>query len=262
MNLGLEGKSVFVAASSKGLGKATALAYAKEGAKLTLASRNLALLEQVRDEIRSATGQAATVVRMDVLGNEDIRSAIRTAAETNGGLDVLVTNAGGPPGGSFADMADADWERGFQLTLLSVIRLIREALPYLKSAGGGRIVNLASTSVKQPIEGLILSNVYRAGVQALAKSLALELAGDGILVNTIAPGRIATDRIAELDSLRAQKLNFTVEQVQAQNVAQIPLGRLGTPEEFARFAVFYGSFANSYVTGQTLLVDGGMVKAI
>lgn len=262
MNLGLTGKSVFVAASSKGLGKAVALEYAKEGARLTIASRNMEQLIQARDEIQAITGEQVAIIQMDVLNKEDIHRAIQSAASSNGGLDILVTNTGGPQSGYFTDMEDMDWANGFELCLLSTIRLIREALPYLKSAGGGRIVNLASSSIKQPIEGLILSNVFRAGIQSLTKSLASELAKDGILINTIAPGRIATDRITELDFKRAVDRHCSIEEIQAEAVAQIPLGRLGTPEEFARFVVFYGSFANTYVTGQSHLVDGGMVKGL
>ncbi|MCD9020411.1 SDR family oxidoreductase [Cohnella silvisoli] len=262
MDLMLSGKSVFVAAASKGLGKAVALEYAKEGARLTIASRNLEQLAQTRDEIKALTGVQAEIIQMDVLNNEDIRHAIRTAAGAGKGLDVLVTNAGGPQSGFFSDMEDADWTRGFELSLLSTIRLIREALPFLKSAGEGRIVNLASSSIKQPIDGLILSNVFRAGVHSLTKSLASELAGDGILINTIAPGRIGTDRITELDRKRAADQERSLEDLQMEAAKQIPLGRMGTPEEFARHVVFYGSFANTYVTGQSLLVDGGMIKGL
>ncbi|WP_239616242.1 SDR family oxidoreductase [Cohnella mopanensis] len=262
MDLLLSGKSVFVAAASKGLGKAVALQYAREGARVTIASRSLEQLAHTRDEIKELTGVEAAILQMDVSSSEDVRHAVRTAAAMGDGLDVLVTNAGGPQGGFFSDMADEDWASGFELSLMSTIRLIREALPFLKAAGGGRIVNLASTSIKQPIDGLILSNVFRAGVQALTKSLASELAGDGILINTIAPGRIATDRITELDQKRAEAQQRSFEDIQAEAIRQIPLGRMGTPEEFARHAVFYGSFANTYVTGQSLLVDGGMVKGL
>jgi 3-oxoacyl-[acyl-carrier protein] reductase len=262
MDLMLSGKSVFVAAASKGLGKAVALQYAREGARVTVASRSLEQLAQARDELRAETGVEPALIKMDVTNAEDIRNAIRTAAASSDGLDVLVTNAGGPPGGFFSDMKDEDWTGGFELSLMSAIRMIREALPFMKAAGGGRIVNLASTSIKQPIDGLILSNVFRAGVNALTKSLASELAGDGILINTIAPGRIGTDRITELDRKRAADQQRSFEDIQAEAIRQIPLGRMGTPEEFARHAVFYGSFANTYVTGQSLLVDGGMVKGL
>ncbi len=262
MDLMLSGKSVFVAAASKGLGKAVALQYAKEGAKVTIASRSLERLVEARSDIRERTGVEVSMIEMDASKGEDISHAIRTAAATADGLDVLVTNAGGPRGGFFSDMEDADWAQAFELNLLSTIRMIREALPFMKAAGGGRIVNLTSTSIKQPIDGLILSNVFRAGVYALTKSLAAELAKDGILVNTVAPGRIGTDRIAELDAKKAADQGRTVEDIQAEAAKLIPLGRTGMPEEFARHAVFYGSFANTYVTGQALLVDGGMVKGL
>lgn len=262
MEMGLIGKSVFVAAASKGLGKASALEFAREGANVTIASRSLDQLVLARDEIQAITGKIVTIVQMDVQSKVDIQHAIQTAVAKNGGLDVVVTNAGGPQSGYFVDMEDEDWMKGFELSLLSTIRLIREALPFLKSSGAGRIVNLASISIKQPIAGLILSNVFRAGVQALTKSLASELAKDGILINTIAPGRIGTDRIAELDQIKADLMNESIEQIQIKANEQIPLGRTGTPEEFARMVVFYGSFANTYVTGQSLLVDGGMVKAL
>lgn len=159
-------------------------------------------------------------------------------------------------------MADADWSGGFELTLMSTVRLIREALPHMRSAGGGRIVSISSVSIKQPIQGLILSNVFRAGVNALNKSLATELAPEGILINSLAPGRIGTDRILQLDGKRAEAVGTSLEQVQAEALKGIPLGRTGTPEEFGKAAVFLGSFANTYITGQSLLIDGGMVKSL
>lgn len=262
MNLGLEGKSVLVAAASKGLGLATALEYAQEGARVTIASRSLPQLEAARQKILAATGQEVAVAVMDVTSAEDITRAVRTAADYGGGLDVLVTNAGGPPAGGFGDMADADWSGGFELTLMSTVRLIREALPHMRGAGGGRIVSISSVSVKQPIEGLILSNVFRAGVNALNKSLATELAPEGILINSLAPGRIGTDRILQLDGRRAEAAGIPLQQLQEQALQGIPLGRTGTPEEFGKAAVFLGSFANTYITGQSLLVDGGMVKSL
>ncbi|MEK5035758.1 SDR family oxidoreductase [Paenibacillus sp. FSL R7-0302] len=262
MDLGLEGKSVLVAAASKGLGLATALEYAREGARVTIASRSLPQLETARQAIREATGQEVAVAELDVTRPEEIARAVRTAAGFGGGLEVLVTNAGGPPGGSFGDMADADWSGGFELTLMSAVRLIREALPHMRSAGGGRIVSISSVSIKQPIAGLILSNVFRAGVSALNKSLATELAPEGILINSLAPGRIGTDRILQLDGKRADAQGITLAQIQEEALKAIPLGRTGTPEEFGKAAVFLGSFANTYITGQSLLIDGGMVKSL
>jgi 3-oxoacyl-[acyl-carrier protein] reductase len=262
MDLGLTGKSVFVAAASKGLGFATALEFAREGAKVTIASRSLPQLEAAAAEIEAATGGQVALVEMDVTDPEAVREAIQAAADWAGGIDVLVTNAGGPPGGGFADMADSDWNGGFELTLMSTVRLIREALPHLRAAGSARIVSISSMSIKQPIEGLILSNVFRAGVQALNKSLAAELAPDGILINTLAPGRIGTDRILQLDSKRAEARGVALEDIQQAALGQIPLGRTGTPEEFGKAAVFLGSFANTYITGQALLIDGGTVKSL
>lgn len=265
MDLHLHDKSVLVTASSKGLGRATALEYAREGALVTIASRHLDHLEEAYEDIKQQTGRSVHRVQMDVTKPSDITDAVRSASETHGGLDVLVTNAGGPPAGGFGDFVDSGdsaWEAGFQSNLMSVIRLIREALPYMRARQGGRIVNISSVSIKQPVPDLILSNVFRAGVYALTKSLAAEYGKENILVNTVAPGRISTDRIRELDERAASLKQISQETVEAQFLNQIPIGRYGTPEEFARYVVFLGSFANSYVTGQALLVDGGMVKSL
>jgi 3-oxoacyl-[acyl-carrier protein] reductase len=262
MDLALQGKSVLLTAASKGLGKASALEFAREGAIVTIASRDLAELQRAAAEIEAATGQKVTIIQADVTKETDVQKAVQAAVESGGGLDVLVTNAGGPPGGGFDNFDDQAWIRAFELNLLSVIRLIRESLPHMRAKGAGRIVNLTSSSIKQPIQGLILSNTYRAGVNALTKSLSIELAADNILVNTVAPGRIATDRVAELDAKKAQSKGVSVADVQAESIAQIPLGRYGVPEEFGKAVVFLGSYANTYITGQALLVDGGMVKAL
>lgn len=265
MDLQLSGKSVLVTASSKGLGRATALEYAREGARVTIASRNADHLEEAFEDIKRQTGASVHRVQLDVADAGSIAAAVRSAAEAHGGLHVLVTNAGGPPGGGFGDFiasGDAAWEAAFQSNLMSVIRLTREALPYMREGQGGRIVNISSVSIKQPIADLILSNVFRAGVYALTKSLATEYARDNILVNTVAPGRIATDRIRQLDERIASQKQMSLDAVEAQFLTAIPIGRYGTPEEFARSVVYLGSFANTYVTGQALLVDGGMVKSL
>jgi 3-oxoacyl-[acyl-carrier protein] reductase len=262
MELGLKGKSVLVTAASKGLGKASALEFAREGALVTIASRNLQELQKAAAEIEEATGQKVHIVQLDVTRAEEILHAVQEAAAYGNGLDVLVTNAGGPPGGTFDDFADETWVNAFELNLLSAVRLIRASLPYMREKGAGRIVTITSSSIKQPIPGLILSNTFRAGINGLTKSLSMELAKDNILINTVAPGRIATDRVAELDHLKAEQKGVSVEEVKAEVIAQIPLGRYGSPEEFGRAVVFLGSFANSYITGQAVLVDGGMVKAL
>ncbi|MGF9741375.1 SDR family oxidoreductase, partial [Priestia megaterium] len=174
---------------------------------------------------------------------------------------ILINNAGGPPSGKFEQFSDEDWEKAFELNLLSYIRLIRGALPYLKKQGG-RIINIASSSIKQPIPGLILSNTFRLGIVGLTKTLAEELAPFNILINTVAPGRIATDRVAFLDQTKADKLGTTREEVAKASRETILLKRYGTPEEFANVVTFLVSEASTYMTGSSFLVDGGMIKAI
>ncbi|GAA3404447.1 SDR family oxidoreductase [Paenibacillus hodogayensis] len=262
MDLQLHDRTVIVTAGSKGLGKASAVEFAREGANVVIASRDAGHLEQAKADIASLTGKEALTVQADVSRKEDTARVIRAAVGWTGRLDVLVTNAGGPPGGGFDQFGDDAWEAAFQQNLMSVVRLIREALPHMRLQGGGRIVNLTSVSVKQPIPDLILSNVFRAGVYALTKSLSAELGKDAILVNTVGPGCIETDRIRELDSRAAEQTGSTEEQVRSRLAAQIPLGRYGTAEEFAKTIVYLGSFANTYVTGQAVLVDGGMVRAL
>jgi 3-oxoacyl-[acyl-carrier protein] reductase len=262
MDLGLQGKAVLVTAASKGLGRAVATQFAREGARVMIASRNEESLQKTATEIRELTGAEVEYAVVDVAKKEDIDNLFAQVQARFGGLDVLVTNAGGPPVGKLEDIPDKVWEQTFQSNLLSVVRLIRGALPMLRKSSAARILNIASTSVKQPVEGLLLSNTFRAGIAGLAKSLAIELAPDKILINTIAPGRIATDRVRELDELRAAAIGSTPEAVRQSHEQNIPLGRYGTPEEFAKMAVFYGSSANTYVTGSVVLVDGGMVRAL
>jgi 3-oxoacyl-[acyl-carrier protein] reductase len=190
----------------------------------------------------------------------DIIRLIEATVSTFGGIFALVNNSGGPPAGTFDQFDDTAWQSAFELNLLSYVRTIRAALPHLRKGGGGRIINFASTSVKSPIDNLILSNTFRTGVLGLTKTLASELGRDGILINVIGPGRIQTDRIEQLDANRATNAGISIEQVRTNTCNTIPLGRYGTPEEYAKFAVFLGSPANTYITGQTVLVDGGMVK--
>ncbi|PSL45868.1 3-oxoacyl-[acyl-carrier protein] reductase [Salsuginibacillus halophilus] len=263
MDLGLQGKSVIVMASSRGLGKATAEQFAKEGARVVISGRNEADLEKAAGEIRAAAGhEDVTYAVCDMTQEKDIQQLVKTAVEQNGTVDVLVNNAGGPPAGGFDDVADEDWQKAFELNLLSFTRTIREVLPHMRKQESGRIINVASSSIKQPIDNLILSNTFRAGITGLAKSLSQELAPDNILINTVGPGRIATDRLAELDEAKAEKTGQTKAEVEAASIAGIPLARYGKPEEFANMIVYLGSEANTYITGQSLLVDGGMVKAL
>jgi 3-oxoacyl-[acyl-carrier protein] reductase len=262
VDLGLKGKSVLVIASSKGLGRACAELYSAEGANVMLTGREEETLKRTAAEIKEQTGNEVRYSVCDITKKEDIGNAVAETAAAYGTVDVLVNNAGGPPAGNFDAFSDEDWVYGFELTLLSLVRAVREVLPYMRKSGTGRIVNIASSSFKQPIDGLILSNTYRTAIVGLAKSLSQELGSEGILINTVGPGRIGTDRIKELDSFLADKKGVSGEAIEQEFQSMIPIGRYGTPEEFARTILYLGSPANTYVTGQAVLVDGGLVKAL
>jgi len=261
MNLNLTDKAVIVCASSAGLGRAAALEFAREGANVMLASRREKELRQAAAEIKAQTGREPGVTVADVTKPEDIERLVANTVSQFGGVYTLVNNSGGPPAGTFDSFDDAAWQAAFELNLLSYVRAIRAVLPHLRQGGGGRIVNYASSSVKAPLENLLLSNTFRTGVMGLTKTLAGELGKDNILVNLQAPGRIQTERLNQLDAMRATKTGSTPEQVRLDACKTIPLGRYGTPEEFAKLTVFLGSPANTYLTGQTLVLDGGMTKA-
>jgi 3-oxoacyl-[acyl-carrier protein] reductase len=261
MDLGLGNQSVIVCASSAGLGKATALEFCREGANVTLCGRRESELRRAAAEIQAATGREPHFVVADLTRADDIAHLVHSAVARYGGLFALVNNSGGPPPGTFEQFDDAAWQGAFELNLLSYVRTIRAALPHLRNDHGGRILNFTSTSVKSPIDNLILSNTFRTAVLGLTKTLANELGPDRILVNVVGPGRVQTGRIEQLDNMRAKNAGLSVEQVRADTCRMIPLGRYGTPEEFAKVAVFLSSPANTYITGQTVLVDGGLVKA-
>jgi 3-oxoacyl-[acyl-carrier protein] reductase len=261
MNLELQNKPVLVCASSAGLGKATAMEFAREGAQVMLCGRHAAQLQQAAADIGAATGTEPRWTVADLSQAQDITHLIEATVAAFGGLYTLVYNNGGPPAGTFDQFDDAAWQRAYEQTLLGCVRTIRAARPHLRQGSGGRIVNFQSTSVKSPIDNLILSNTFRTGVLGLTKSLAVELAAEGILVNLVGPGRIHTARTDQLDAQRAQQAGVAVEQVRSEVCRNIPLRRYGTPQEFGKIAVFLGSPVNTYITGQTLLVDGGMVKA-
>jgi 3-oxoacyl-[acyl-carrier protein] reductase len=274
MDLELEGKVVMVAAASQGIGRATALAFAREGARLSICARRGDELRAAAEEIVARTGAQVLAVPADLTRPEDVEAWSARTVERFGGIDVLVTNAGGPPAGGWKDFpGDGPWRRAFELNLLSTIRMIRAVVPSMRQRGGGRIVNIQSTSVKAPIPGLILSNAVRPGVVGLAKTLAGELAADNILVNTVAPGRIATARlqssIAEQVRQRGRlaALVLGVPRVGPRLMARlavrdIPLRRFGTPEELADVIVFLASARAGYVTGSTIAVDGGLTPSL
>lgn len=263
MHYELRGKTVLVTAASKGLGFATASLFAAEGARVMIASRNEQSLDACVKHMQRETGNQEVAFSVaDMTNRDDIEALYERTEQVFGGVDILINNAGGPPPGDFETITDAQWADAFELTLMSVVRATRRALPHMKQQQWGRVVNFASSSIKQPLEDLILSNTYRAGIVGLAKSLAIELAPYGVLVNTLGPGRIATDRVAELDMARAHRLHRPLEEIEQESRGRIPLGRYGTPDEFARMAVFLGSPANGYITGQSILVDGGLVRSL
>ncbi|UOY92772.1 SDR family oxidoreductase [Ectobacillus sp. JY-23] len=261
MDLNLQGKSALVSASSQGLGKAIATQLVREGVNVMLMSRNEEKLQDVQQELQKiGTGRVMYTV-CDVTNSEQITAAVAATVEAFGSLDILINNAGGPKLGTFEQLSDEDWQGAFELNLLSHIRLIRAALPYLKEKGG-KIINIASSSVKEPIPGLLLSNTFRVGITGLTKTLASELAPYGILINTVAPGRIATDRVAVLDEMNAAKHGLSRDEMRANFERNIPLGRYGQPQEFANVVTFLVSDVNTYMTGNSLLVDGGLVKGL
>ncbi|MDQ0189331.1 SDR family oxidoreductase [Alicyclobacillus cycloheptanicus] len=263
MDFGLQGKTVLVTASSQGLGYATAKAFAGEGAKVMLSSRSEERIAQAARQIQEETGnQNVSYCVSDVTRPADIEDLFARTESLFGGVDVLINNTGGPPAGTFDKVSEDQWQAAFELCLMNIIRCTRRALPHMRKNQWGRIVNFASSSIKQPLDNLILSNTFRAGIVGLSKSMAIEFAPDNILVNVLGPGRIATQRVAQLDEIRANTLGTSVEEVRKQTEQGIPLGRYGAPDEFASTALYLGSAANGYLTGQSILVDGGLVRAL
>jgi 3-oxoacyl-[acyl-carrier protein] reductase len=261
MDLNLQGKVALVIASSQGLGKAIATQLVKEGAHVMITSRDEDKLRAVHDELQQLETGKIAYHRADITNSEDISSLVQATRDTYGRIDIVVNNSGGPPAGNFETFSDEDWQQAYDLTLLNYVRVIREVLPDLKERGG-RIINIASSTVKQPIPGMVLSNVFRLGVVGLTKTLAEELAPYHILVNTVSPGRIATDRVASLDQLKADRLGVTRDEIVKQSENAIPLKRYGKPEEFANVVAFLVSDASTYITGSSILIDGGMLKSI
>ena len=258
MDLKLNGKVAMVAAASQGLGYAIAHALAAEGAKVSIAARKQETISAAAARIgNDAIGFEADVARPDT-----IDAWHRATLDRFGSVDLLVTNSGGPPAGPALSFDDAAWKNAFDLLFLGAIHTIRTVLPSMEARGGGSILMLTSSSVKNPIPNLGLSNVIRPAVSALTKTLADELAPKKIRVNQLIPGRIATERLTYLDNANAQRAGIALEEQQRRSAAAIPMGRYGTPEEFAAAAAFLLSDAASYITGATLQVDGGAIRTI
>jgi 3-oxoacyl-[acyl-carrier protein] reductase len=263
VDLGLKGKVAVVAASSKGLGRAVALTLAHEGALVTVNGRDGATLAKTAQAIRDETSGDVIEIVADMTNPADVKRLIDETVRQRGGLDVLVCNAGGPPPGTFSTFPDDEpWLNAVNLNLMSTLRLSRAAIPHLEARGGGSITNIVSTSVKQPIGHLILSNTARSAVIGLAKSMSLEFAAKNIRVNNVCPGPTLTDRITSLAAKRSQESGKSVDEIMAEDAAAIPMGRLGQPQEFANVVTFIASPAASYVTGVTIQVDGGAVKSL
>lgn len=260
MNLGLDGKRALVLAASSGLGLATALELAREGAVVALCSRDPERAERAAASIREETGARVEAHAADVADAAALARLFAAVERDLGGLDILVCNAGGPPAGGFSALDESQWDAAYQLTLQSVVRSVRLALPLFDPESGGAVLAIGSSSVERPIPNLLLSNVFRPAVWALCNHLAGELAPRGIRVNLLSPGRILTDRTEQLDRARAERTGQDLEAVRAASIAAIPLGRMGSPAEFGRVAAFLCSDAASYITGSSVLVDGGMVQ--
>jgi 3-oxoacyl-[acyl-carrier protein] reductase len=262
MDLKLTDKRAFVTGASRGLGYATALGLASEGVKVALNSRNPESAQKAARAIQEQTGQPVSAVPGDVADPQAPGELVHQALEALGGLDLLVTNSGGPPSGKFETLDESAWHTAIQLSLMSHVRLIRAALPALRQSQAASVLTITSYSVKQPIPNLVLSNSVRAATVGLTKSLALELGGEGIRFNSILPAWTETERIYELMEYRAQANNSTIEDEIRKQAADSPFNRMGTPQEFANAAVFLLSPAASYITGVMLTVDGGMYKGI
>jgi 3-oxoacyl-[acyl-carrier protein] reductase len=252
MNFGIKGKTAIVLAASKGLGKASAMALAYEGVNVVIGARDKEELEQAAENIRKKTGSEVLFVPTDVTKLKDLETIISKSVDRFKTIDILVTNAGGPPPGKFESFKDDDWQKAFELNLLSTVRIIRFAIPYLRKSKNGRIINMVSISAKQPTENLILSNSIRAGVLGMAKTLSDEFAPDKITVNNICTGNFFTDRIKHLYS--EEMLNKIIE--------NIPLKRLGKPEEYGALVAFLASEQASFITGTSIQIDGGLSRSL
>jgi 3-oxoacyl-[acyl-carrier protein] reductase len=262
MDLGLKNRVALIAASSQGIGRATAEAFAAEGCRIAMCARNPQTLEAAADKIRKEHGASVLAEALDVTDAAAVSRFVAAVAQKFGSVDICVTNAGGPPAKGFLSATLEEWQRAVELNFLSTVYFAREVIPYMQRQRWGRIITLTSITTKQPVADLVLSNAVRAAVVGLVKSLANEFGKDGILVNNVGPGFTATDRLKELAKTRAAASGKTEQDLFDGWAADAPLKRLGQPREVAETIVWLASERASYITGQTLLVDGGIYKGL
>ena len=262
MDFGLRDKVALVAAASKGLGRAVAHELAAEGARVVMCARGQEALETARDEIAKATKGDVRAIVADVSTLDGIERVAREALDRHGRVDVLVNNAGGPPSGPFEKHPWEEWEKAVHLNLRSAVELTRHVLPGMRQRKWGRVINITSIAVKQPVDGLMLSNAVRAAVTGWARTLANEVATDGVTVNNVLPGFTRTDRVAQLNAARAASEGVSVDEIEKRTMSQIPMRRIGDAREFAAVVAFLASERASYVTAQSIPVDGGWIRAL
>jgi 3-oxoacyl-[acyl-carrier protein] reductase len=267
MDLGLRDRVAIVGGASQGIGRATAQLLAAEGCRVVIAARNEETLATAAAAIRGALGDDpggadVLAVACDMSIESDVKRLIARTAEAFDGIDILVNNAGGPPLGAFERHDDGTWRKAFDTNFMSVVWMVRQALPYLRRSSQGRVINITSTAVREPIEGLILSNSIRLGTTGLAKTLSRELGQHGITVNNVGPGLTETDRLRPLFEAQAKAQGWTPDEVRAERAARIPTRRLGQPEDVAAMIVFLASAQARQISGQTILVDGGATGSV